>query len=210
MARYCGSPDRAGHGGLRHQVPLPVPLRVSDLQVPQEKSDDRGDESHDQGDFDDPVHREEERLEARTLRPHTGDDEEDAETDDAREERFADPADSQETVRSLESIVVPRHGRLGLWHDCSESPGREEDCQVLRYVIYSRSQVKPYASNLQRDFILESYAGIVVGPRSGDGHRRRSTAGGRHRGGDENRQLHPARGGRPAIRSCHGATTASE
>src|SRR2546430_9068575 len=63
----------------------------------------------------------------------------------------------------------PVNGLLGLWHDCSESPGREEDCQVLRYVIYSRSQVKPYASNLQRDFILESYAHIVVGPRPGDG-----------------------------------------
>src|SRR5439155_8116588 len=91
------------------------------------------------------------------------------ESDDAREERFAEPADSQETVRSLESIVVPRHGRLGLWHDCSESPGREEDGQVLWYVIYSRSQVKHFASNLQGDFILEIHPNAVVRPRSRHG-----------------------------------------
>src|SRR5439155_6300727 len=99
-----GRADRAGHRGLRHQVPLTVPLRMSDLQVPQEEPDDRRDESHDQSDLDDPVHREEERLDARALTPHARDDQEDAESDDAREERLAEPADSQETVRSLESI----------------------------------------------------------------------------------------------------------
>src|SRR5256885_6989122 len=124
---------------------------------------------HDEGDLDDAVHREEERLNARALTPHSRDNQEDAQSDDTCEERLAEPAESQATVRSFDSIVVPRHGRLGLWHDCSESPGREEDGQVLRYVIYSRSQVKHFASNLQGDFILEIHANSVVRPRSRHG-----------------------------------------
>src|SRR2546425_398939 len=136
--------------------------------VTKEEPDDRRDEPHDEGDLDDPVHREEERLDARPLAPHPGDDQEDAQSDDAREERLAEPADSQETVRSLESIVVPRHGRLGLWHDSCESPSREEDGQVLRNVVYSRSQIKHFASNLHIDFILEIHAHRIVRPRLRD------------------------------------------
>src|SRR5256714_2025484 len=67
------------------------------------------------------------------------------------------------------SDASPVNGLLGLWHDCSESPGREEDGQVLRYVIYSRSQVKRFASNLQGDFILEIHPNAVVRPRSRHG-----------------------------------------
>src|SRR5207244_5242996 len=134
--REPGRADRAGHGGLRHQVPLAVSLCMANLQVPQEEPDDRRHESHDQSDLDDPVHREEERLDARALTPHPHDDQEDTESDDAREERFAEPADSQETVRSLESIVVPRHGRLGRWHDWSESPGRDEGAAALSVRVY--------------------------------------------------------------------------
>src|SRR5947208_8930248 len=59
----------------------------------------------------------------------------------------------------------PVNGLLGLWHDRSESPGREEDRQVLRYVVYSRCQVKHFAPNLHRDYILEIHADPVLRPR---------------------------------------------
>src|SRR5439155_798804 len=107
--------DRPGHGGLRHQVPLTVPRRVLDLEMSKEQPDDRGDETHDQTDFDDAIDREEERLDPRPLGVQPREDEDERECDDAREDRFADPADAQETVRSLDSICVPRHWRLGLW-----------------------------------------------------------------------------------------------
>src|SRR5437762_14032810 len=79
----------------------------------------------------------------------------------------------------------PVNGLLGLWHDRSESPGREEDRQVLRYVVYSRCQVKHFAPNLHRDFILEIHVDSVVRPRLRDGVAERTeivnrTAGERH------------------------------
>src|SRR5437667_12650201 len=67
----------------------------------------------------------------------------------------------------------PRHGAfrpgLGLWHDGCESPGREEDGQVLRNVAYPSSQTKRFASNLYSDFILEIPAHPLVRPGWRDG-----------------------------------------
>src|SRR2546425_7421467 len=138
---------------------------MANLEVPEEQADDRRRQAHDQGDLEDPVDGKEERLQARAFLLQTHEDQEDPEREEACEDSLADAADAEETVRSLESIVVPRHGRLGLWHDGCESPSREEDGQVLRNVIYSRSQIKRFASNLQTDFILETHGPGFVGPR---------------------------------------------
>src|SRR5205807_7745734 len=89
-----------------------VSLRVPDLQVAQEEAEDREEEPHDQAHFDDPVHREEERLQARALALEPGVNQENGEGRDAGEGHLPGPADTQETVRSLDSIDVPRHGRL--------------------------------------------------------------------------------------------------
>src|SRR3972149_7858248 len=60
-------------------------------------------------------------------------------------------------------------GDLGLWNDRCEPPGREEDGQVLRQVVYSRCQIKRFASNLQIDFTLEIQGDALVRPRLRDG-----------------------------------------
>src|SRR2546426_11393148 len=138
---------------------------MADLEVPQKQADDRRRQAHDQCDLEDPVDGQEERLQARAFSLQAHEDQEDSEREEACEDGLADAADAEETVRSLESIVVPRHGRLGLWHDGCESPGREEDGQVLRNVAYSRSQIKRFASNLHVDFILEIHSHGFVRPR---------------------------------------------
>src|SRR2546422_3205134 len=142
---------------------------MADLEIPEKQADDRRRQAHDQGDLEDPVDGKEERLQARAFSLQAHEDQEDPEREEACEDGLADAADAEETVRSLESIVVSRHGRLGLWHDGCESPGREEDGQVLRYVVYSRSQIKRFASNLHADFILESHSHRIVRPRLRDG-----------------------------------------
>src|SRR3989441_10197024 len=139
---------------------------MADLEIPEKQADDRRRQAHDQGDLEDPVDGKEERLQARAFSLQAHEDQEDPEREEACEDGLADAADAEETVRSLESIVVTRHGRLGLWHDGCESPSREEDGQVLRNVVYSRSQIKHIAPNLHTDFIPEIHAHGFVRPRS--------------------------------------------
>jgi len=63
-----------------------------------------------QRDLDDPIDREEERLQARALSLQAREDQDDREREEAREDGLSNAANAEETVRSLESIVVPRHG----------------------------------------------------------------------------------------------------
>src|SRR5438128_10998149 len=137
---------------------------MADLEIPEKQADDRRRQAHDQGDLEDPVDGKEERLQARAFSLQAHEDQEDPEREEACEDGLADAADAEETVRSLESIVVTRHGRLGLWHYGCESPSREEDGQVLRNVVYPRSHIKRFASNLQTDFTLEIYAHRLASP----------------------------------------------
>src|SRR3990172_7282849 len=61
-------------------------------------------------------------------------------------------------------FAYPDMGSLGLWADGSESPGREEDGQELRNLIYPRSHVKRFVVHLQGDFTHGADAGPLVGP----------------------------------------------